>query len=149
MIKQFVQMRDEMSQELNRILQFWKDETVDVQHGGFYGEITSSLEIRKAANKGLVLHARILWTFATAYRFHGQRSDLIMAERAYAYLLDYFWDKTHGGLYWMVSEQGVLVNRRKQIYGEAFAIYAFSEYYRATGKQQALDYAVKLYDLIE
>ncbi|MEX1031531.1 MAG: AGE family epimerase/isomerase [Paenibacillaceae bacterium] len=149
MKRQAVQMRSEMYQELNRILDFWKRETIDEEHGGFYGEISSSMKIQSKAEKGLVLNARILWTYAIAFRFFGQQSDLIMAERAYTYLLEYFWDEEHGGLYWMVNYQGVPVNRRKQIYGQAFAIYAFSEYYRATGKQEALNYAVKLFQLIE
>jgi mannobiose 2-epimerase len=149
MKQQFIQMRDEMSQELVRILDFWKCETLDVQHGGFYGEISSSLIIKSNADKGLVLNARILWTFATAYRFFGQQADLDMAERAFEYLLDYFWDQKHGGLFWMVNYEGQAVNRSKQIYGQAFGIYACSEFYRATGRQDALEYAVKLFELVE
>lgn len=149
MKQQVEQMRNEMSLELDRILAFWKRETIDEEQGGFHGEISSTLEILPEADKGLVLNARILWTYATAYRFFGHQSDLFMAERAYKYLLDNFWDEEHGGLYWMVNYQGLPVNRRKQIYGQAFAIYALSEYYRATGKQESLDYAVKLFHLIE
>jgi mannobiose 2-epimerase len=37
----------------------------------------------------------------------------------------------------------------KLIYGQAFGIYGFSEYYRATGEQAALHTAVALYHLIE
>ncbi len=149
MKQQVLQMRTEIAIELERILDFWKKETLDEANGGFYGEISSSLVVHSEADKGLVLNARILWTYATAYRMFGQESDLSMAERAFTYLLDNFWDKNYGGLYWMVSYQGQPVDRRKQIYGQAFAIYAFSELYRATGNQVALDYAVKLFHLIE
>ncbi|MFP4016616.1 MAG: AGE family epimerase/isomerase, partial [Halanaerobiales bacterium] len=38
---------------------------------------------------------------------------------------------------------------KKQIYGEAFAIYAFSEFYRAAGEEKALKRAVDIFNLIE
>jgi mannobiose 2-epimerase len=41
------------------------------------------------------------------------------------------------------------VHDHKQLYGQAFVIYAFSEYHLATGNQQALTLAIDLFDLVE
>jgi mannobiose 2-epimerase len=38
---------------------------------------------------------------------------------------------------------------RKQIYAQAFAAYAMAEYYRATGKPESLEFAQRLFRLIE
>lgn len=133
----------------NNILGFWMKHTLDEKHGGFVGEIDNQLNIVDGAGKSLVLNARILWTFASAYRMYGTSDYLSMAERAYDYLLAHFTDKEHGGYYWMVDAAGSPAETKKQIYGQAFAIYALSEFHHATGRADALEKAVELYHLIE
>lgn len=49
----------------------------------------------------------------------------------------------------MVDYKGVPTDTRKHIYNQAFAVYALSEYHRASGNQEALDLAKDLYRLIE
>lgn len=142
--------RDEMETELkDNILSFWMKHTLDEEHGGFVGEIDNQMNIIPGAGKSLVLNARILWTFASAYRLYGNSEYLIMAERAHNYLLQYFTDSEYGGYYWMVDAQGAPAERKKQIYGQAFAIYALSEFHHATGRQDVLDQAVALFRLVE
>ena len=138
-----------MSQELDSILAFWSKETVDERQGGFYGEISSGMDVHYDAPKGLVLNARILWTFASACRHRFTPRYRALADRAYRYLLDYFLDSKHGGYYWSVDSTGEKLNGKKQIYGQAFVVYAFAEYYRATGLPQALEHAQTLFRLIE
>lgn len=139
-----------LEQELqDNILGFWMKHTLDEQHGGFVGEIDNQLNIVEGAGKSLVLNARILWTFATAYRTYRKAEYLTIAERAYGYLLEYFLDKEYGGLYWMVDAAGAPSQLKKQVYGQAFAIYALAEYHHATGHTEALEQAVELFRLLE
>jgi len=42
-------------------------------------------------------------TFSAAYRLLGNPEYREMADRAYAYILDKFWDKQYGGVYWTVD----------------------------------------------
>ncbi|AIQ51626.1 AGE family epimerase/isomerase [Paenibacillus sp. FSL R7-0331] len=133
----------------NNILGFWIKHTLDEEHGGFVGEIDNQLNVIAGAEKSLVLNARILWTFATAYRTYGSAEYLSMAERAYRYLLEHFLDKEYGGLYWMVDASGVPSQPKKQVYGQAFAIYALAEYHHATGDQNALKLAVEIFRVLE
>lgn len=133
----------------NNILRYWMEYMVDTDHGGFYGRIDGDNKLDKTANKGVVMHARILWTFAASYRVLGRSAYRQMAERAYCYLRDYFVDKQYGGVFWEIDFQGLPVNRKKQTYAQGFALYAFSEYYRATGCTEALDYAKKQFYQIE
>ena len=51
-----------------------------------------------------------------------------MADYAYRALTKDFIDTTHGGVFWSVKPDGSPDVSKKQIYGEGFAMYAFSEY---------------------
>ncbi|OBR64293.1 N-acyl-D-glucosamine 2-epimerase [Paenibacillus oryzae] len=133
----------------DNILQFWLEHTIDEENGGFYGFISRDLTVNRQADKGLVLNTRILWTFSSAFRLYGDSRYLEMADRAYRYITSYFTDPQHGGLYWMLDYKGAVTSSKKQVYGQAFAIYAFSEYYRATGDEDALTKAVELFHVLE
>ena len=143
-----------LTSELHRelvedILPYWMTKTVDRENGGFYGRIDGQELLHKQANKGAVMNARILWTFAAAYRLLNNPQYLEIAERAFRYILDHFIDKEYGGVYWELDYRGNPVNPRKQIYAQGFALYGFSEFYRATGRQEALDEAIKIFHLLQ
>jgi mannobiose 2-epimerase len=131
------------------ILPFWAEHTVDREKGGFYGLITNDLQVDKAAPKGSVLNTRILWTFSAASRRWPEPLYRELAERAYAYVLEHFWDERHSGLVWMVDSQGDFLEDRKQTYGQAFGVYAFAEYFHATGAKESLEHAIRLFENIE
>ncbi|OMF23492.1 N-acyl-D-glucosamine 2-epimerase [Paenibacillus sp. FSL H8-0548] len=139
-----------IKQELeSNILGFWMKHTIDETNGGFFGLISCDLTVYPEAGKSLVLNTRILWTFASAYRMTGKDEYLKIAERAYRYINNHFADHEFGGLYWMVDALGRAAETKKQVYGQAFAIYAFSEYYRATGNEAALQQAIELFRTLE
>ncbi|CAH1059421.1 AGE family epimerase/isomerase [Paenibacillus pseudetheri] len=131
------------------ILSFWMKQTKDELNGGFVGKIDNQLNIAPDVEKSLVLNTRILWSFASAYRIYGKTEYLAIAERAYTYLMDHFIDKEYGGLYWMVDAEGKPSQEKKQIYGQAFTIYALAEFYRATGRPEVLDEAIQIFQLVE
>jgi mannobiose 2-epimerase len=131
------------------ILPFWLEHSVDHRHGGFIGRMSNELSIDRQAHKGLILNARLLWTFSALSRSEGPEPYLELARRAYDYLSAHFWDDRFGGAFWQVDCHGVLVDDKKKIYGQAFCIYALSEYFLATGEPIALRRARELFDLIE
>ncbi len=131
------------------ILPFWLRHTVDRERGGFFGEITNDLRVLRDAERGSLLSCRILWTFSSAYRHYPQAEYLAMAHWAYADLMKVFWDHEHGGVTWSATADGKPLRTRKQIYGQAFAIYAFTEYFRACGEKEALEHAIEIFRLIE
>ncbi len=130
------------------ILPYWI-RLADKENGGFYGQVNGKEQLNKEAHKGGVLHARILWTFSAAYRILKEDIYLQMATHAKEFLLNKFWDKENGGIYWTLDYKGNPVDTKKQIYAQGFAIYGLSEYHRATGDKEVLAMAIELFKLIE
>lgn len=143
------QFKSEISAELDNLLNWWIKYTIDEQNGGFYGQVNNQNQANGEAPKGLVLNARILYTFSSAYLLQKKPGHLAMAKRAFDYLMQYFADAAHGGFYWSVDAQGQPLDGKKQIYGQAFAIYALAEYYKASKSPKALDAAKKTFHLLE
>jgi len=133
----------------NNILDFWLSKMIDDEHGGFYGQMTGEGKLVKDADKGGILSARILWAFSAAYRVLGDPEYLMAATLIKDYIIEYFYDNQFGGTYWSVDYLGNPKDTKKQFYAIGFMIYGLSEYARATGDRQALDYAIKLFDCIE
>lgn len=131
------------------ILPFWIDKMLDRKNGGFYGRIDGHGILHPDAEKGGILNARILWTFSAAYRVLGKPEYLEMATRAKDYIIAHFIDREYGGTYWSLDCQGNPKDTKKQFYAIGFMIYGLSEYVRATGDKEALDYAIQLFDCIE
>ena len=132
-----------------KILPFWMSRMVDNEQGGFYGWADNNGKIIKNASKGAVMNTRILWTFSAAYSMFQDKKYLDMADRSYHFIVDNFVDKDDGGIYWMLDQKGHTLESKKQIYAEAFAIYSFSEYFKATGNKKALELAKNIFRLIE
>ena len=131
------------------ILSWWMRHAPDRELGGFHGHIDHRNQAVRGAGKGSVLNARILWTFSAAYRMYEEPAYLDNARRAYAYIISYFTDKKHGGVYWELEPDGSVRSSRKQIYAIAFTIYGMVEYHLATGEDQPLKYALGLFRDIE
>ncbi|MBD8001756.1 AGE family epimerase/isomerase [Phocaeicola faecium] len=143
-------LRKEVTEELEgNILPFWMNKMTDRERGGFYGRISGEDVLMPDEPKGAILNARILWTFSAAYRLLKKPEYLATATRAKRYLLDFFYDKQFGGIYWSVDCEGNPLDTKKQIYALGFAIYGLSEYARATGDEEALEYAIRLFEVIE
>ncbi|RNL55798.1 AGE family epimerase/isomerase [Pedobacter jejuensis] len=141
--------QEELSQELDNILYYWKHFAVDEINGGFVGKIDNYNNINFSAPKGSVLNARILWSFSAAHNLKANPEYLEIAHRAFNYITNFFIDKVYGGVYWLIDAKGKPVDTKKQVYANAFTIYAFSEYYIASQNEDAKTMAIKLYnDLI-
>ncbi|MGD0831634.1 MAG: AGE family epimerase/isomerase [Terracidiphilus sp.] len=143
-------LRQKVETELRSdILPFWLKYSIDDEFGGFRGQISNDLTIDPHAAKGLILNARILWTFSKAFTVYRDPLYLATARRAYEYLDRYFWDHDFGGVYWMLDYLGRPHDTKKRIYGQAFTVYALAEYYHASGDPDALAKALRMVESIE
>lgn len=142
-------LKDSLAEELHeRLLPYWMA-MQDVARGGFVGRVTGSNEIIPEAPRGGIVNARLLWTFASAARVTGSDAYSQIAHASWQYFADHFLDPVHGGVYWMLSADGQVIDDRKHVYAQAFGIYALAEYARFSGSIEALSQAKDLFDLIE
>lgn len=140
---------DEIKNELeNHIVPYWED-LKDDEYGGFCGYKGFDLVPDKKADKGVILHSRILWFFSACYEVLGNEKYRALAEHAYDYVKKYCVDYDLGGVYWMTTFDGKPADDMKHTYNIAFAVYALSAYCNATGDKEALSLAERLFDDIE
>lgn len=134
---------------LENILPFWRAHAVDHRHGGFVAELSNDLRPRAGAAKGLILNARLLWTFSAVHGYTDRPEDTDMARRALEALTGRFHDASHGGYFWEIDPDGSVLDDSKKVYGQAFCVYAFSEYDRVFNDPDARRRAIELFRLIE
>jgi len=139
---------EEVSVELERnILPFWL--SLKDPAGGYYGEVSPEGTVIKDAPRGGILNARIIWSFAAAYGALGKPEYLQAALLARNWFADCLLDHGHGGVFWSVTADGKPLEVKKQLYSQAFAIYAFSELYKVSSDPEDLKVAVDLFHLVE
>jgi mannobiose 2-epimerase len=136
----------ELENELQKILSWWMQMTLDEDHGGFVGKIDHDNKNYPEAPKGSVLNSRILWAFSSAYNLTRDREYLKVAERAFHYIAEHFIDREFGGVYWSVDFHGKPFDTKKQIYALAFSVYGLSEFYLASQNENAKKIAVYIYN---
>lgn len=145
---QLATLSNELTDELKNILNYWLNHTVDEVNGGFWGKIDNGNQVTPDAAKGSVLNARILWSFSAAYNQNFDEAYLQAATRTYDYIKAHFVDNEFGGVYWSVSYKGDKLDTKKQVYANAFTIYALSEYYIASKLERVKEEAIGLYRLL-
>jgi mannobiose 2-epimerase len=155
-------MAAQMKTHLETVLiPFWEN-LADHENGGFYGYMGTDLIALKEAEKGCILHSRILWFFSNAYlllreeaqdpdTFEGELGSRLhhMADHAYRFLTGSCLDREEGGIYWSMDASGQPLDTTKHTYNQAFALYALSSYYDAFGEPEALTLAQDIFHLIE
>ncbi|OOG77580.1 AGE family epimerase/isomerase [Flavobacterium sp. A45] len=142
-------LKIELKLELQSILSYWMDNTMDEKNGGFVGQIDYNNNTNNKAEKGSVLNARLLWTFSAAYKISHNKEHLNIAKRAFEYISEHFYDTEFGGIFWSINYNGTPKDTKNQIYALAFVIYGLSEYYSVTKDEKSLELAIALYTKIQ
>ncbi len=142
-------MQQEFYDHLMSIADWWLAHGQDKEYGGFHGQVDNDNTPCAGADKGAVLGARILWFFSELAGQIDRLEYRQAAARAYEALSEHFFDSEHGGVVWSVDVRGRIKDGKKQLYAQAFAIYALTAYYRLTGEERALTQAKHCFDLLE
>jgi hypothetical protein len=133
------------------VVPFWFPRSIDKQNGGYTVHYGPKGDELAGGTKMIVTQARQLWLSSRLIRAKFAEPSLReAADNGFRFLRDRMWDQQHGGFYWEVDPAGKEVRRpHKHLYGQAFGLYALSEYALATGNRQALELANTLFDLLE
>lgn len=133
---------------INHIIPFWSS-LRDDENGGFYGFMDCDLKLNKTAEKGVILHSRILWFFSNCYLVLKDEKCLDNARHCYEFMKKYCVDRKNGGVYWLMNADGTVSDSMKHTYCQAFFVYALASYYDASGDTEALKLAMEVFDTIE
>jgi mannobiose 2-epimerase len=131
------------------IMAFWIEHGPDARHGGFHGALDRRGNPLPGRQKGLVQHARFLWSFSAAHRLDPQPVYRDMADRSLAFLRERFYDPARLGWYYLVSAEGLPLDKQKHLYGQSFVVYGLSEYALAFGDEEALSLALDTFGVMD
>ncbi len=132
------------------LLPFWETRCIDAVHGGYITHFDKDGNDSGEDEKSLIAQTRNLYTFSAAHRAgYGDGRYAAIAKHGVNFLVNRMWDTAHGGFYWMMDREGNVKIDEKIVYGHSFAIYSLSEYTLATGDPIGLEYAEKVFDLLQ
>jgi len=135
---------------VNELLPFWTSRMIDEKNGGFLTHFDKEGKDTGEDEKSLIAQTRCLYTLASAHRAgYGDGKLAAMARHGADFLINKMWDRKNEGFYWMMDRKGNVKIDQKIIYGQSFAIYSLSEYTLATGDRRGIEYAEKVFDLIQ
>ena len=134
----------------NELLPFWLKRAKDQENGGLLTHFDEHGQDTGEDEKSMLGQARSIYIYSSAYRNgYGGEETADLARHGVNFLLDKMWDTVHGGFFWMTDRAGKVLIDEKILYGHSFAIYSLSEYTLATGDLRGIEYAEKVFDIIQ
>lgn len=135
--------------ELENVLSFWATKVIDNDNEGFYGAIDFFGNVNPSANKGIILNARLLWSFSKVMNELKLTNYKNLAERSYKYIEGFFKDTTDSTVYWEVYHDGKVKNENKICLAQSYALLGISEFYKFSKNEKARTWCYELFDHIE
>ena len=149
--KQLKELRDEAENHLViELLPFWSSRMKDDINGGYLTHFDQKGNDTGEDEKSLIAQTRCLYTASSVCRAGYNKDEFLsLATHGFDFLTKKMWDPEYGGFFWMMDRKGNLKTDKKIIYGHSFAIYSLSEYTLATGDPRGVEYAEKVFDLLQ
>lgn len=143
-------MRQILDDEFSRFF----PSAIDSVYGGFFSDFNYRWELVGQQNKMIVTQARHIWSASNAALFYrANKTFFKIAGHGFKFLKEVMWDNEQGGFYNFVSRKGEPLEENDRIlkytYGNAFAIYGLSAYYKASNDTNALELARKTFYWLE
>jgi mannose-6-phosphate isomerase len=123
---------------LEELLPWWAEHGVDRRFGGFHNRIDRAGRPLPDGFKRLLVQTRQIYAFSEAARLGAGPWALELAGHGVAFLDRAFRDRVHGGFFHTATPEGEPLDRRKDCYGHAFAVFALAHYGAAAGDASAL-----------
>ena len=133
--------------------------TAEDADGGFVEDRSSTWALQQDSDKFVVTQARYTWTAAKASQFYAHnpsQADIYLDSAAVGFaFLQQMWGYDYGegrtGIAMLVDRYGNNGSDRGNyiVYGHAFALYGVAAYYAASGEQDALDFAIQIYNFLD
>lgn len=133
----------------SKLLPFWMDNSPDPEFGGVLSYFDRHGKPTGKTEKTFLMQIRNLYTMSSAHRYgYGDGRAVELARATAQFIHEHYWDEEYGGWYWIADRAGNVTVDDKVGYGQCFGIYAFSEYFLATGDPLGKEMALKTYDAV-
>ena len=132
------------------VLDIWYPLCIDKEYGGYLCDFSYDWKEDGSNDKMIVTQSRHLWTLSEAALYYKDKNYSKWAVHGYQFLKEKMWDSKYGGFYERLNREGKVKNEgTKSAYGNAFAIYGLSSYYKLIGDTSALNLAKKTFHWLE
>lgn len=130
--------KTEVLEEFFNLMEFWTEHAArEGANTGFHSSIANDNSTLQGP-RSTVAMGRIAWGFSQAVHFVRSRPELAtyehltkewigLANRAAGHLITQHWDIEHKGVFWNVDNEGIPLEKKKQLYAHSFFIYGLSE----------------------
>jgi len=132
----------------------WYPRSIDITYGGYISAFKYDWSLSERSQvKALVQQARHVWATSYIYETYPDKKEfLAYSVHGFRFLRDAMWDKEYGGFHAFCKRDGAPDTESindKRIYGQAFAVYGLSQYYKMSNDPEALQLAEKTFYWME
>ena len=130
-----------LRRQVAALLDNWAEAGWDRERSGFHEKLDQALRPAPGTRRRLLTCARQLYLHCRGPAIAGRPPRRDLADAAFHYLRDRFQDRRLGGFWFSVDLDGQPLDRRKDLYGHAFVLFALAHYYGCFGDPAALELA--------
>lgn len=132
---------------LNEIVPFWFPRAYDETHPGLYHCFEADGSMADT-DKNVWAQGRMAWMLLTLYNSVEKRPEwLKYAESALKFVEEFCVDPKDGHMYFLMTEAGVPLRKRRYAYSECFTAIAWAAHYGATGQESDRERARHWFDI--
>ena len=132
----------------DELLPLWERHGLDRARGGYWNRLGTELRPTPDGFKRLLVHTRQIYAFSRAAELGAGDWARVAANHGLEFLVGHFWDSRSGGWFTTTSDAGEPLDRRKDLYGHAFAIFALAEHHRIAHEPESLRLALETLALV-
>lgn len=130
---------------LENVMPFWEKYSLDKKYGGYIHYLGTKGDV-VGYDKMIWLQARESWTFARLYNHVEKRPEWIeYSKTGYEFCRKHGFD-SRGKMYFSVTRDGKPLRMRRYYFSETFMIIASAEYAKASGDEDAMQFAKELFE---
>jgi len=133
---------------VDELLPLWARHGLDRDRGGLWNRLRADRTPVPDDHKRLLVHTRQLYAFSRGVELGAGSWASEAADAALEFLVSRFRDPRHGGWFSTTSLDGRPLDRGKDLYGHAFAIFALAEHHRIAGGSEPLRLARETWALV-
>ena len=133
---------------VEELLPLWERHGLDRARGGYWNRLGPELDPVPDGHKRLLVHARQIFSFTRGAELGGGAWARAAAVHGLEFLVERFWDRRFGGWFTTTDDAGAPLDRRKDLYGHAFAIFALAHHARACAEPESLRLARATLELL-